>query len=240
MDKESVFEQIQEFEAFIFSALTEKYGGGKYGSVDFKSSDPLYRFDLIEFGNLFISSNKYPEDRFEKSMLYLFDVKLEWYYLLEVDLGSLNSRVIDRGYDFANPLNTPHLLMTKYSINQNVIIKSRILWERLMNFIYYIETGVDLESKVSGKKSKTKVFFQYCSQRECLDFLIKYKEKISEFDEKFRTPEVHKNSIFRAEVLGNRSIDVWEDNQMLNIINIVQSNLWENIRGLVIKQDSDK
>ena len=234
MDNQNVFDQINRFEQFITSALSQKYGGEKYhDDSNFKKTDPLYKFNLTEFGDLFVASNKYPNERFEKSMLYLFDVKLELYYLLEIDSGSYNSRVIDKGYDFKQPLNTPHLLMTKYSIDQNIIIKSRVLWERLMNFIYYMETGIELESKISNKKSKTKAFFEHVKSQENLHFLTEFKEKINEFDGAFRTPEVHKNSIFRAEILGNRKIDIWEQNQMLNIINMMHSNLWEDIKGLV-------
>ena len=40
---------------------------------------------------------------------------------------------------------------TTVSFDQNLISKSRILWERLMNFIYFLYTGKELETKNSKK-----------------------------------------------------------------------------------------
>ena len=51
-------------------------------------------------------------------MNYLFDIKLQTHYVLEVDMGSYN-RLDSQGYDRADPKSTPHLFFPGYFWNSH-------------------------------------------------------------------------------------------------------------------------
>lgn len=221
-------EVIKQFEEKILRALEFKYN-----NEDPKIRNSLIenhilkKWNLLEFYKLYIGSNIYPKERIENIINYLFDIKQQLYYLLEVDLGLYNHLIYNKGYD-NNVFNFPHIQLTKLSLDQNIISKSRILWERFMNFIYYLETGEELENKVSGSKSKKRVFFDFIENNRW-KFLSQYKPYIEWYDNKLRTPEFHKLSILRKSFLLNLNIDT---NKMNGIINIFL-NIWGNILNII-------
>ena len=80
-----------------------------------------------------------------------------------------------------------------YNLNkaQNLIIKTRILWEKIINFFYLLIERKELEaSKSKSKKSK---FEKWCKDKN-IYFFDNVLEKLKAFDEKFRTGEVHEYS----------------------------------------------
>ena len=119
----------------------------------------------MSFFDTYIQRKVFPIDRLERLMNYLFDIKLQTHYVLEVDMGSYN-RLDSQGYDRADPKSTPHLFLSRLFLEQSLVGKTRILWERYMNFIYFLETGVNLEDTVRKRSKKT--VFQIC---ECLTTL---------------------------------------------------------------------
>lgn len=78
-----------------------------------------------------------------------------------------------------------------YNLNkaQNLIIKTRILWEKIMNFFYLLIERKELDASKS-KKSK---FEKWCKDKN-IYFFDHVLEKLKAFDEKFRTGEVHEYS----------------------------------------------
>lgn len=232
----SIETKIDTFEELIRNAILQKYGGEKYSSElqPLKDIDPLYQIDIKQFYKKYCESGIYPEDRLTNLVDYLFDIKLQFYYLMEFDLGLYNSRVIDKGYNFQEPQATPHLLLSRLSIDQSVITKSRILWERMMNLIYFLECGVELESKVSGRKSKKKVFFEFAKGSDKWKHLEELDEVLIHHDNRFRTPELHKNSTLRAELFGNRKND---QNEMIVLLNAITPLFWKNLLSIVSGQE---
>jgi hypothetical protein len=158
------------------------------------------------------------------------DFKLQLSYLLEVDAGLHNKLVYQLGYDKKNPHNTPHLLLTLQSINQSIIFKSRILWERGINLIYFLETGNEIENKVSGNKSKRKIFFDFAKSSSKWKFMLDYRNVIDRYDQNFRSPESHKNSVLRAELIGNKTID---SNEILDLLNYGINVIWQGIIEII-------
>ena len=65
------------------------------------------------------------------------------------------------------------------NIDQTIIAKSRIFWDRLMNLIYYLETRSLLEEQVSDRKSKRKAFFQLASTTPRWRFLEPYEKDLN-------------------------------------------------------------
>lgn len=154
----------------------------------------------------------------------LIEIRLEQYYLQEVDVGLYNEL-------YHNPLNTrpdhkptPMLALRKQAVDQSVIVKSRILWERIMNFVAYFENGEDLEA--SSRKSKKGQFMALIEDNPRWAWLASYEDVLDSHDEEFRTPEVHQGSVLRKELFEDREVDA---NRILRLLNEAMNVIWENI-----------
>jgi hypothetical protein len=168
----------------------------------------------------------YPEERLLGCLYKIVDVKLQFYFLLEVDIALYNSQVFDLGFQRTDPASTPHLFLRHLSFDQTIIVKARILWERIMNFIYFFETGKDLETKVSGKKSKRSLFFSFVEANSKWRFLLPYVSELDSFDRKYRGPEVHKASTLRAHLILGK-VPSGED--IVRPLNRAMNTIWPNV-----------
>ena len=229
------FDQLKEdivfFENFIGQALEARYSA--YPSIvkaSFLDNDPVKKWDLLLFFETYKNISVYPNDRLDLVIYNLMDIKLQFFYILEVDLALYNSLVYVDGYDEKKHARNPYILLKRFSLDQSLISKSRILWERIMNLIYYLETGEILELKKSNKKSKRKIFFEFINQTPKWHFIKLYDQTLIEYDNNFRTPEFHRNSVLRAELFGNRENDA---NKMLGLVNIASNALWENMMAII-------
>ncbi len=187
---------------------------------------PIRQWTMRDFLNRYVRSRRYPVQRLNRVLYDLLDVKLELYYVLEVDLNLYDRLVYHRGYNRANPLANPDLLLTRLSLDQSLIAKSRILWERIMNSVFHLETGERLENRVSRRKSKPSVFFEFVDENRHWRFLRPYADKLQEYDDAFRTAELHKSSVLRAEFLGKRQI---HGDDLLDLIRLAMNAIWPNI-----------
>ncbi len=224
--------KVEQFEVILKTALEGKYASYPHEIREtIFTHGPVARWGLLRFIDAYVGSKTFPEDRLEGVIYRLFDVKLELYYLLEVDIGLYNRLVHERGYDDKDPAKSPaHVLLTRLSLDQSLIGKSRVLWERIMNLIYYLETGEDLDRKVSGRRSKKKVFFDFANSAPRWLWLAPYGKALEEYDNEYRTPEYHKSSVLRAELLGSIAVD---PNELLKPINLAVNNIWENLLSIV-------
>ncbi|MER6665099.1 hypothetical protein ABT256_11165 [Amycolatopsis japonica] len=215
------------FEHLILEALKEKYPQNFFErEVPFL---PVLRWNTRTLLGRYIESNSYPNDRAAKFLFNVIDFKLQLYYILESDVGLYNHLYEDElaklGLDSSNP--TPRLLLRRLSFDQNLIGKSRILWERLMNLIYYLEEGKELDGK--SKKGKFFRWLRESADRKWL-FMAPYEEVLVSYDQQFRTPEFHKGSVLRAELLGQKSIDV---NDLLDLVNRASNVILENLTSIL-------
>jgi hypothetical protein len=235
MELDELREVVNKFEAIIERALDQKY---EQCSPEIKTAirqaNILRRWDLRKLLETYQQAQCYPVERLERIVYDLFDIKLQFYYILEVDLGLYNLLVQDMGYDTQSALTKPHILLTRFSLDQSLISKSRILWERIMNFVYYLETGQLLEHKVSGKKSKRKVFFNFVKTTPKWRFLEPYEKELQIYEESFRIPEFHKSSVLRAELFGNR---LNNPNDLIKLVNRATNIIWENILAIISGQE---
>jgi hypothetical protein len=232
MQIDEIRNEVNTFETFLEKALEQKYE--HLLPPDFRAHfwgiNQIKRWDLRNFLEAYISCKQFPIERLEHVMYDLFDIKLQIYYVLEVDLGLYNRLIYDKGYTKRSMSEVPHILLTRFSFDQSLISKSRILWERLMNFIYHLETGELLEQKVSNKKSKRKVFFTFVKTTPKWRFLEPYEFELQGYEDKFRTPEFHKSSILRAELFGNR---VNDPNELMKLFNRALIVVWDNVMAIV-------
>ena len=191
---------------------------------------PVRQWSMRDFLDRYLRARRYPVQRLNRVIYDLLDVKLQLYYVLEVDLNLYDQLVYHRGYNRAQPLANPDLLLTRLSLDQSLIAKSPILWERIMNFVFHLETGERLENKVSGRKSKQKAFFEFVDVNPHWRFLEPYADELQDYDDAFRTAEVHKSSVLRAEILGRRQI---HEDDLLALIKLAMNATWPNILEIV-------
>lgn len=92
-----------------------------------------------------------------------------------------------------------------YNISKamNLINKTRILWERIMNFIYLI-----IERNEIPKRKSKKGYFKEWFDQKGYKFLEEYYNYICIFDDKYRTPETHKQSTLRRFFLEGKNIPI--------------------------------
>ena len=150
---------------------------------------------LKEFYDIY-SKSKFFKDKTEedkkinlKILNSLIDIILLNIMINEID------RIDNIGVNIFEPKNEFEVI---YNISKdlNLINKTRILWERIMNFSYLIIERENLENKLSSKKSK-KAFFKTWYESRGYIFFESYNNFIKVFDEKYRTPETHKSSTLR-------------------------------------------
>src|SRR5215216_2494750 len=98
MEINEIREAVNSFETVLEQALEQKYG--QYPS-DIKphllDMSIIKRWNLRDFLEIYLNSNIYPVERLEHVIHDLFDIKLQLYYILEVDLGLYNKLVYDQG-----------------------------------------------------------------------------------------------------------------------------------------------
>ncbi len=220
--------EIDIFENKLLEALEFKYKGYpeemRASCIEFS---PVNRWDIKSFYDLYLSKGVYPQERIEKLIRCLFDIKIQMFYIVELDLGLYNRLIYDLGFGNNNISNCPYIALRWLSLDQNLIVKSRILWERIMNFIYYLETGEMLEPK--RKKSKKSTFFDFIENTRW-SYLNDYKNYIEWFDEKLRTPEVHKSSTLRRYFMQSSRLP---SHKVEGFINIAMNAIWNNLLEII-------
>lgn len=115
--------------------------------------------------------------------------------------------------------------LARMALQQSLIGRSRILWEKIFRWIYYIENGRDIEGRSIKKK-----FFDWASATPHWRFLEVYKALVEGFDQTYRTAEYHKNSVVRAHMLHGTTIDENELLKMVNAANPVPRNIVQIMR----------
>ncbi len=225
-------DRVAECERVIRAVLDQKQRellGDRY-RPEFQSQRWDIRWDLVRLFDKCIAGKQFPPERASRFIDYMIDVKLELYYLMEVFGGLSNEHVYFRGFDEKRPLEQPRLLLIKLALDQSEIGANRVLWERIMNAVYYLDTGTELEDKVTNRKSKKAVFFKRVSEVDAWKPLGSAEKLLEWYDNSFRTPEYHKSSVLRSALLGRALID---DSELLDPVNMVLNGVWETIAAAI-------
>lgn len=149
---------------------------------------------LREFYDIY-SKSKFFKDETEEDKKINFKILNS---LIDIILLNIMINEVDRldniGVNIYEPKNEFEVI---YNISKdlNLVNKTRILWERIMNFSYLIITREDLEKKVSSKSKKQS--FKTWYESKGYMFFESYNNFINVFDKKYRTPETHKSSTLR-------------------------------------------
>ena len=223
---------INNFENKLLEALEFKYRSlPEQIRASLIETSFVKAMDVEKFYDLYLGKGVYPQERIKKLIYQLFDIKIEMFYIMELDIGLYNHLIYNIGFDKSNIDEFPYIALRKLSLDQTLIIKSRILWERVMNFIYYLETGKDLDKIIRGSKKKSKKthFFDFIKSTKW-SYLEEYRNYIEWFDNKLRAPEVHKGSTLRKNFQTGRAAP---DRKTLGLINIVNNSIWTNLLEII-------
>lgn len=217
---------ILEFEEKFHQALAIKYKDEPEVLGFMMKLGPVGQIDVLRFFELYLAHDTYPPERLKKLVYHLFDIKIQLFFITEIDLGLYNRLLFDEGFSNETIKDSPYMLLRQLSLDQTVIVKSRILWERVMNLIYYLEKGKDLEARKGGKKTR---FFKFI-QNTPWKFLADYQEYVGWFDDKLRTAEVHKGSVLRKHFQQD-SFPAFD--RVLALCNIVMNCFFPNLLRIV-------
>ena len=151
--------------------------------------------NLYDFWGKYCES-KYYRDDIElnlKIISALQDVIIEGFFILNCELSA--------------PVNTFGVVysqLVQLNREQSLIIKVRIYWERIMNFCYLLIEGKELSIKNSKKKK-----FKDWAHEHGFVFLEDALLLVEDYDNAFRTPEVHKFSRIRSAIVKDEPFSVF-------------------------------
>lgn len=216
-----------------------------YYEINDKMNNPILRdffgtnINLKEFYNIYKKSDYYKNDTEEeqetnKKIIYsLIDIIILNIMINEIDMIDN----IDINMD-----STENEFDSLYSLSKslNLINKTRILWERIMNFSYLLFERKDLDVK----KSKKEKFRKWYKNNNFV-FYEQLDNFITTFDEKYRTPETHKSSVLRKMFMNNElspvkgislRISLFFNNDIYkNILNVLFGKTIVNINWMKLK-----
>lgn len=113
------------------------------------------------------------------------------------------------------------------SLHQDEITKSRILWERIMRWVYHIEMG----SQPEGKRFTTK-FFNFCKDTPRWRWLAAYEPVVKAYDDRFRKSEVHKRSTLRGSLMRGEDPAVLI-RDLKELETLAMNQVWDNVQSIV-------
>jgi hypothetical protein len=149
----------------------------------------------------------------------LIDTKLQLYFVSQVLPGSMNALVYGRGFNHEDPLATPSLQLTRLSLTQEFIGQNRALWDRLMGLIFFLETGTD----APGNSMRRQFFRDLPKWSPRWDVMAELEAEIDRYDSKYRTPEYHRGSVLKKELLGGGEVDL---NDVMGLNTPITNGLW--------------
>jgi hypothetical protein len=183
-------DSIEEVE--LFSERIENFQKNKLG----------YSNSYININTAFINLQNYPQGG--RLFTALLDLKLN-FVMLDIDMtnagGIWNQKFSKGKYEGGTVLDSQDKFDAKIEIqyhHANFVPRYRASWDKIMGIIILIYSPDDY-NKFRRAKSRKKEFEKLCKEipqisEESIKSII---ETISNFDQNFRTPEVHGTGVLR-------------------------------------------
>ena len=234
---DTILESIRKFEARFNLAIEDRFKSEpeniKSAVIDSYLNSQI---DLEKFYRIYKAQQLYQQDNLEQLMNYVFDIKLEQYFI-EVDIASYNDRIY-LPHQNESVSENPRLQLVHLSIDQSIILKSRISWERFMNFIYYLEKDKSLGDEAYSRHLSNKTVFK----NDIIKVINKWKfledhlRIIEKFDIILRNPETHSKSALTKYFMESTELD----SDIILSVTSITLNLWNAVilileGGAVIK-----
>jgi hypothetical protein len=224
---EDPFEVARAIDMF-FDRAAEDYAAWWY-PPDIRESiirmaSAMRPYRAVPFVEAYRAGRLYPEARLLGCVNRLTDVRLQLHYI-SYDAGLSNR-------EYYGPINaqpalrdSPMFTLRLMAIDQSLIGRARIAWEKLMRFVYFMESGEE-DLKRSGKQSYKGKFFAWVDDEPKWRWLAPYKSVVDRHDDLFRTGEYHKNSVLRPRILGRQTP---ENNDFIALTNYMSNVISPNI-----------
>ena len=193
------FRRIRDFESMLLAAFDD----GGHLRKHRVGRDIWEMWNIAAFAELCLSNGHLKGKRLRRFVDHFLDLKFKLYMLAEVDVPTYASAKEMWGLDRSRPIDTPHGVATQLSEGVTLIVKSRAIWESIMNLVYWYVTGKDLtgvpavdEDGVSYK-SKQKKFFPWLTKQPLWISLETFEPLVDRLDQ-LRTSEIHRFSRVRS------------------------------------------
>lgn len=221
-------EAAREFDELIDQALDEREQ--RYGLPVFEHHH-LRRMRVSRLVERYRDGGVFPSARTPGVVARAIDVKLQTYVTGEIIPGLVNEHYYWRVNSNPGLAEMASIKLLMVSLHQDMITKSRILWERIMGWVYFIETGSE-DIPRSGRRSAKRAFFEMCSSTPHWKWMGAYEQPLTDFDNRFRTPEVHKLSMLRARLMRGDEPD-GIGNELMSLLNHALNQIWDNVESIV-------
>ena len=191
---------------------------------------PENLISAIELVKLLKNSQPYQHIDQNKLIDLLHEIKIQITFIM-ITFGQFNSSVYDKTIPGSNVdqqiFNNMSILLNYLSLTQDIVIKSRILFERIMNFIIFLEEGKELKGR--SKNSKRSEFYKIIKGTPW-EFFLEYQSFIDAYDQQFRAAEVHAGSFLKRYLVGKSLPD---SDVIMSFSNFLMNIFWGNLKNIL-------
>ena len=223
--------RIREFEELLRAALAEDdlsrprhVDPGLWG-----------QWDIEMLVSLCAAAEELPPEFLNRFASHLLDLKFKLYCLLEVDVPVYAAAIRSCGFQPDDVASTPQGFAVRLSEEVTLILKSRAVWESVMDAVYWYETRRQIRTVAmigtDGEKfrSKTARFFPWVADQPQWASLGTFKPLVDALDE-LRTPEVHMLSRARADFTN---LVVRPINRCVELLGSVLAYVFDHIAAVI-------
>jgi len=195
----ALFKRIRDFESLLLAAFDD---GGQLRKHRV-SREKLESWNIEAFAELCLINGQLVGKRLRRFIDHFLDLKLKLYMLAEVDVPTYARAKEMWGLNRDSPGDTLHGFAVQLSEEVTLIVKSRAIWESIMNLVYWYVTGKEIQGVQTvdedgvSYKSKQKKFFAWVSEQPPWTSLATFEPLVSKLDQ-LRTSEIHRFSRVRS------------------------------------------
>lgn len=221
--------RVVEFEQIIYQTISELKRLSYPDDAEWQiEHNPLLAWRLVDLFDSYKEANKYPLSRLPGVADRAIDLKLQMYFVSELNPGIHNHLLSGTGFSVSDPQSTPRHHLTHLCLMQAWIGQLRVLWERLMTLVYFLEEGQD----PNGKSVRRQFFRAIETWDGRWDVLAEWESFIDKYDQLYRTPEYHNRSSMRKALFGEPSEDPNSIMAPLNPVMGIWDVLMANVQGV--------
>ena len=230
-EPDDALELARQYDAFFDQAEHDSPGMFPPPVFEWLEPDAFRPYRAVPFVDAYGRGGLFPADRLPELLHRLVDVRLQLWYM-RYDTGLYNREYWDLVNLDPTLGESPKYMLRLMAIDQSMISRSRIAWEKYMRFVHYLATGEDL--KPTNNRSYKKKFFQWVETAPAWEFLLQYVDIIDNHDGTYRTGEFHKGSILRPRILGRSTP---QTNEFLDLYNHMSNAIWPNTLNVLLGKE---